>query len=410
MSSSNRDAARAVSTLLREFRADETLSTSDMSAGASIPAPAPPVSSHRRRRVRLSHSRSSGGSASGDDSGFGALRTDLSDGDDDPMDGQARSRRRIHPPPPPPPPPPPRSGAGTFVGTRHIHMTQAEMEQARLVAASVAAAAAAPPPPPVPEPAAAAAAAAAAPPPAPAALDSCPVCSEKFKSLYDVQGGGRSGGGDRASKARSAVQQSIVDYYAIIFSVESTLNQYIGDDQLLPMLLKLHQVLVERRAREYGIAYVPWTLDMLRRHFDGSRPHIFDAMREMRSNQAYVKEAMAEMRRHIIEPDPDNPGFMTVNRTAINGLNAFVSQNSRLISTIAKLQGKGDESMVNCVFGLISTLQRIGDLGGTDERMLHEPQQAAGTMQMGGTATQGTVFSQTRATAATLAMYKISGF
>ena len=79
-------------------------------------------------------------------------------------------------------------------------------------------------------------------------------------------------------------------------------------------------------------------------------------------------------------------------------------------AAIAKAQASADEGVSNAVFALVSTVRRLGNLGGIDEEILHNPTQAAGTMPMGGSATQATQTGSGALVTSAASMYKISGF
>lgn len=353
----------------------------EFSSDSSAPPAAAPAVGRQKRTAAQAHSGSEASSSSSE-SGFGVMRTEL--GDDSGADDYqipAPARRRVEPP------------------RQYTHMTQSEIDQARLVAMAAEERRSAAPPPP---------AAPAVVVPAAAEPHDCPVCCERFESLYN-EARSRNAAAGRENKARSAVQQTIVNRYAVIFSIETTLRSYLSDRQLLPILLRLHQVTIEKPAREHQIKYQPWTLEILQRHFDPADPHIFDPVRELRINQQCARRAMLDMRAHLIEPDPNSPGLMAVNRTAVSALNSLMTQNAKMISAISKLQTSADESVSNAVFALVSTLRRLG--GGTvDEDVLHDPTQAAGTMAVGGSATQAQATSSGALATAAANMYKISGF
>lgn len=278
---------------------------------------------------------------------------------------------------------------------QYTHMTQSEIDQARLVAMAAeerGGAAAEVVAPPAPEP------------------YECPVCCERFETLHN-DARTRNAANGRENKARSAVRQTIIKRYDVLFQIESMLRSHLGDDQLLPMLLRIHQVTIEKPARENQIKYQPWTLQILKRHFDPINPHILDPVRELRITQNCARQAMLNVRSHVIEPDPNNPGMMAVNRTAVSALNSLMAQNAKLIVAISKQQSSADESISNAVFALVSTVRRLGvDSEAIDEEVMHDPTQAAGTMALGGAATQAMVTSSGAMADAASNMYKISGF
>jgi hypothetical protein len=358
------------------LRAERDFSSSD-SSGAPLPAPA---IGRAKRAAPHAHSGSDGSSSS--DGGHGVMRTEL--GDDSGADDYripAPSRRR-------------HAEQST---RQYTHMTQSELDQARLVAMAAD------------ERRGTAPAEAAAVPAAPEPYE-CPVCCERFESLYN-ESRARNAANGRENKARSAVQQTIINRYAVIFSIETTLRSYLSDAQLLPMLLRIHQVTIEKPAREHQIKYQPWSLQILQRHFDPANPHIFDPVRELRINQHCARQAMLSMRAHLIEPDPNNPGMMAVNRTAVSSFNSLMAQNAKMISAISKHQSCADESVSNAVFALVSTVRRLGgNSEAADDDVLHNPTQAAGTMAVGGSATQAVTASSGALAEAASNMYKISGF
>jgi len=370
----------------------------------SPPSPPPPI--RRRPKRTVTEYRNRDGSDSGvsssasDDAGFGVMRVEIDD-DDSMAELRARRQRRDE------------DGAVRL----YTNMTQSEVDQARLVSSMHPPGAA--PALSLPQPPGGGGSSCA--PPSLAALvhggaavappyRACPVCSERFESLHN-ESRARSAG-DRSDKARTALQQTIVDRYALIFSIETTLRIYLNDDQLLPLLLQLHQRMIERPAREHGIGFQAWTLHDLQTHFNRYNPHIFDPVREVRVAQALVREAMFAVHPHLIQPDPNMPGQTEVNRSAVTALSNLMTQNAKLVTTISKMQTScGAESASSAIFSLVSTIQRLGgNSSGVDEAVLHNPILAAGTMVTGGTATQGTQTSKNVVDTAGATMYNISGY
>lgn len=291
----------------------------------------------------------------------------------------------------------------------YTNMTQSEVDQARLISMSKPGGAIAFPLQPT--------GAAPAPRHAPlvpggavaAPFRTCPVCSERFESLHNESRARTAG--DRSDKARTALQETIVNRYALIFSIETTLRVYLNDEQLLPLLLQLHQRMIEKPALEHGIAFQAWTMFDLQTHFNRYNPHIFDPVREVRVAQAMVREAMFAVQPHLIRPDPNMPGQTEVNRAAVTALSNLMTQNAKLVTTISKMQTCcGAESASSAIFSLVSTIQRLGGSGGVDEAVLHNPILAAGTMVTGGSATQATQTSKNPIDNAGATMYNISGY
>lgn len=375
-----------------------------------MPPPVPRVRQKRRSSSRRGTTnsggdgvRSSSTSSDGDDLGFGTIRTDLhenSAADDFELPSPVRRRTADSVAVPVAP----EQAAATtavqqppVVHQRYEHMTQSEIDQARLVAMAAEQRATRPP------------LAVAQQPPAGGSAN-CPVCAERMESLYNEVRTQSAEGTTREKKARSAVQQTIINRYAVVFNIERTLRGYLNDQQLLPLLLQIHQTAIEKPARENQIRYTPWTLEILQWHFSMTEPHLFDPLRELRINQECARRSMFAMQAQLIVPDPNNPGQSMVNRTAVAGLNALMSQNAKMIATIAKHQS-ADDGAANAVFSLVSTIRRLGDMsGGAEEDVLNNPLQAAGTMPVGGTATQVAQTSSGVLLASAASMYKISGF
>jgi hypothetical protein len=222
--------------------------------------------------------------------------------------------------------------------------------------------------------------------------------------VYD-ESRARSGGGGQQTKARTAAQQLVIDNYRIVFAAESFMRAYMADSQLLPILLELHQRIIEGPLRAQNEFFIPWSLPLLKRHFDPRAPHIFDPVRAMRYSQSLVLQNMAQMNEHIFEPDPANPAHQAVNAKAVAGLNAFIEKNIKLVATLRKMQTENDENASTAMFALVSTIKRIGGLQGVDEEILRNPQMAAGTMVAAGSAIRTATNTNGQPS-----MYQMSGF
>lgn len=334
----------------------------------SIGRPAPAAPSQKRSAAARAAADYGGGASEGtgseeDGSGRGAMRATFDD--NSALEEPSRQRRRVGP------------------HQKYTGLTQSEADQAHLAAL-----------------AGTQTATTAAARPTPMALGDCPVCSERISSLYEE---GQSRGAN--AKARSAMQQTIVDPYKLIFHTETTLRAYMDDEQLLPLLLQMHERLIERPATQNQIAHRKWTLADLQRHFDVRQPHILDPVREVRATQAAVRRAMYAVQPHVLERDPNQPAVMMVNKNGVAALNAMASQNAKLAMMIARMQTCAEQSVSNAIFSLVSTVQRSTDASGVDQALLRDPALAAGTMVMGETATQAPKDESVGAD-----MYKISGF
>ena len=234
----------------------------------------------------------------------------------------------------------------------------------------------------------------------------CPVCAEQIQHVYEESRQRSSG---QQAKARSAAQQMLVERYRMVFGVENFLRAYWTDNQLLPLLLALHQHVIEKPAREQGFDFVPWTLALLKRHFNPRDPHMLDPIREMRNCQALFRTAIFSSYDHLFEQDPANPANTVVNSKAASAMTAFTEKNMKLLATIRKMQTENDENIANAMFTLVSTLKRVAGLEGVDEEMLRNPHLAAGTVVAGGSSIRTATNSNSLAGVAQ-GMYTLSGF
>ena len=319
--------------------------------------------SKRAAAPSADHDISNGSEASvSDDSGHGAMRTTFDD--DSALEAPARQRRRAASP------------------SKYEHMTQAQADQAHLVAMAAQRRLLAPPQP------------AAAP------AGECPICYERITPLYEeAQTSG--------AKARSAVQEKIINQHTLIFSTESALRGRMRDEELLPILLQLHQRLIEKPARENQLTHNVWTLADLQRHFDPRNPHIFDEVREIKNAQHLVRGAMHDVRPHVLEQDPNSPGSLMVCKAGVSALSNLAAQNAKLTSQLVRMQTAAEKSVSDAIFSLVSTVRRAANVNGLDQALLREPALAAGTMMTGETAVQSAVKDDKRGG---VDMYKISGY
>jgi len=242
-------------------------------------------------------------------------------------------------------------------------------------------------------------------------VDNCAVCREHFSSVFDENRALESAKGTTAkqSKARSAMQSSVTDRYRIIFEVELVMRGLIDDNALLPLILKLHHDLIENELARHQIEYEPWTLRMLREHFDPVTGHVFDKVREVAHSLRLIKRTMGDVAARVTTVDSNNPALRTLDHRAAMAHNQLASTHARLVRELATLHAMKDENLADAVFRLVSAIERTEpDI----DRLTRDPRAAVGTVTAGGDAREAARVQHNDASVAgsAAAFYQTSGF
>ena len=102
------------------------------------------------------------------------------------------------------------------------------------------------------------------------AVRDCPLCWDEQPFL------------GRAASS-SAMQQKVQDFRRLIFNFERGLSGLQNDEVIFRGMLDLRRLFIEGWLRDHGHAFTPWTMDMLRAHYDPVNGHRFDVVRLLTS-------------------------------------------------------------------------------------------------------------------------------
>lgn len=245
----------------------------------------------------------------------------------------------------------------------------------------------------------------------------CPICFEQFQSHYNGNRTMRTSVDAaaagiqttvRAAKANSAMQSNVTDLYQVVFKCEVILRGVIDDDdQLLRLILQLHQAIIEKPLKKRNIAYKPWDLLMLKQHFHPEKGHIHDEIRTKKKEKMRMINLMGVADSHLEEPDPDNPGQMKFNFQAAKVVIQASAHKVKLVESITKLIKAKEEDLPAAMFALRSQLARMT---AADDEVVRDPRMAAGTMAVGGDTLRSANLSASTAIGSAQTMYRLSGF
>jgi len=214
----------------------------------------------------------------------------------------------------------------------------------------------------------------------------------------------------RKAKAQKAIRKLTTDRYAVIFRVEAVLHGLLSDEQLLPLLLKLHRRLIERMLRRYGMPFTPWTPAMLRAHYDPVNGHVFDKLRTTKHDLVEIRDVLSMLKSHMEEPHPDNPGRMKLNEQAARLYIKGMEHKLRLVKEIDRMIGEQDEQLSASVRSLISTIENGSTTQQQSAALTRDPRTAAGNMATGGDMRTSANQATSTAVGSSYDFYNISGF
>jgi hypothetical protein len=192
------------------------------------------------------------------------------------------------------------------------------------------------------------------------------------------------------------------------------LRGVVADEQLLPILLELHQDLIERVLRKYPqIRFVPWTLRILQTHYNVDNEHIFDPIRELARDLRQVRKAIGAVESRYLVPDPDNPAQRIIDHRALSTFDKLSRRKEQLLTKLQDLHRSKEENLTDSIFALVSEISRSTKDGGASNGMLQittDPRSAAGTTAVGGDTMRSSGRQTETATGTAYNFYAISGF
>lgn len=83
----------------------------------------------------------------------------------------------------------------------------------------------------------------------------------------------------QANMARSNLSDSDQKCHEIIYKIENELRVLVSDDRIFKLLIVLRREFVEKYLERDKIPYVPWTLALLRTHYNPANRHFYQPLR-----------------------------------------------------------------------------------------------------------------------------------
>lgn len=213
----------------------------------------------------------------------------------------------------------------------------------------------------------------------------CPACKVQFTHLHadnsrqQIDTGTTKMSNAREDKVRKAVVKNTTDRYRTIFNVESVLRGVVLDAQLLPLILEMHQYLIEFPCTKHGIPHSKWDLRMLVTHFN---EHTFDPIRILLRELKRIEEALTDIHARRIVPDPANPAQRVYDYRSATATHKLASAQHKICEEIVKYQRSKDDNLAQAVFALATAISK----NKRESTVSTDPRMAAGTTAVGGDA------------------------
>lgn len=83
----------------------------------------------------------------------------------------------------------------------------------------------------------------------------------------------------RAVQARSNLSEADQSLHRILYEIEISCRGRINDDRIFTILIILRREFIEKQMERDHVCYVPWTLAMLKTHYDPSNDHFYQPLR-----------------------------------------------------------------------------------------------------------------------------------
>ena len=252
--------------------------------------------------------------------------------------------------------------------------------------------------------------------------DQCPVCFEQFHLQFELLAqtqdaaavSSKSSKGVSDNKVKSAIMRRTADRYKMLFRTECVLRGQIPDEILLPLLLDMHQQMIERVLRKHpSIKFVPWTLRILQNHFNINNGHIFDPIRETVSDLKDTRKAIDDVKSRLKVPDPDNPAQMIIDHRSVASFERLSKRKEALVTKIIELHKSKEENLTDAIFTLVTEIARCNDGGANTTgalQIMTNPRMSAGTTAVGGDTMRSTGKQASIASGTAFDFYAISGY
>lgn len=246
--------------------------------------------------------------------------------------------------------------------------------------------------------------------PGPGASSQCAVCREQFQQVFENNlpaANPEEGTTARASKAQSAIREMIANRYEMIFQVEAAFRGRTHDDNIIDCMLDMHRSMVEVPSRTFGLGYTVWTAAILREHFDPMNEHMFDEVREIKTDLRNVRRVLDYISRHCLVPSAANAAHLLVDTRMTLLMTRLSTHKVKLLSQLGKTLRTKDHQIANVIHNALGVLKQQDSADGGD-RVMSDPNMAAGTLAAGGDAMRSANISNLNGGA--FGIQKLSGY
>lgn len=247
----------------------------------------------------------------------------------------------------------------------------------------------------------------------------CPVCFEQVAiehaRVQAMQAGGEIEGVSaramesiRSTKARTATVGSVTKRYEMLFSLYDALRVTTNNSQLYPMMLQLHQMLIEEPLRSVGEPYTVWTLVALRTHFHPVTGHVFDNVQHTKVDLASVISTLDKLEESLFVRNPANPAQDLPHTKAISNKVQLIALKQKLVDKLSRVAMSTAQDNKAAIFSMMTLVQGATNDGA--RQLLQNPQAAAGTLQKGGDLARTAGKSRDTAVGTAHDMHALSGY
>lgn len=239
----------------------------------------------------------------------------------------------------------------------------------------------------------------------------CPVCQEAIFTIYEDRRNTQGPGGlkltARSSNARSAMQQKTTNRYAMVFRAETILRGVLCDDEIFKLILNMHRLLIEKPlSLRPEIKFVPWTMGILRTHFDADAGHTFDKIRLL-DKELRRTDRLLETTESYIEFQ-DAEGNTRLDTRAVMAIERLSSHKVKMITLKDQFNREKPEDLAGAIFSINSGVSRLAHDGARE--VTSDPRVAAGTMAVGGDALRSANVKTSNVTGTAEEYYGVGGF
>lgn len=204
----------------------------------------------------------------------------------------------------------------------------------------------------------------------------CLLCweSQQFLALHQRSSFEQdtTNGQSRVAAARNAMVRTVQDFHGQIFEFEQMLCGLQNDEQIFRSMLTLRRRLVEDYLRQQHIDFEPWTLDMLREHYDVCNEHGFHPQRELAWDLNILRRLAQQLATHdVLCLDPDS-GQSRVNTRAADLLLKTMRSKAEVCKSMREGFQRSDIRRFTAMRRLTAEVARLNATSGANGRLTAE--------------------------------------